>query len=125
MYEDLFYNTCVRLSKLMLPDTYRKLRFKTPLRLLDSTPIHLCREMFDWAQYRTNKGAVKLHLALGGETRRISSPPCPPRHADEGPESCFHGSRSALGLLDGSVEWQAQRGGIFFRLRQEDAEVRP
>jgi len=31
---------------------------------LDATLIELCATVFDWAQYRRAKGAVKLHLLL-------------------------------------------------------------
>ena len=31
---------------------------------LDATVIDLCAAVFDWAQFRTTKGAVKLHLLL-------------------------------------------------------------
>jgi hypothetical protein len=31
---------------------------------LDTTLIQLCASVFDWAQYRRTKGAVKLHLLL-------------------------------------------------------------
>ena len=34
------------------------------LMSLDATVIDLCAEVFDWAQFRTTKGAVKLHLLL-------------------------------------------------------------
>jgi hypothetical protein len=42
----------------------RKFRFNNPLVSLDSTTIDLCASMFDWAQYKTHKGAVKLHVQL-------------------------------------------------------------
>jgi hypothetical protein len=42
----------------------RKFRFKNPLVSLDSTTIDLCAEVFDWAHYKTHKGAVKLHVQL-------------------------------------------------------------
>lgn len=42
----------------------RKFRFKNPLRSIDASTIHLCREVFDWARYGRTKGAVKLHLML-------------------------------------------------------------
>ena len=42
----------------------RAFRFKNPLRVLDSTAIDLCLEVFDWARYRRTKGAVKVHLQL-------------------------------------------------------------
>src|ERR1039457_382700 len=39
-------------------------RFKNRLLSLDATLIELCASVFDWAQYRRTKGAVKLHLLL-------------------------------------------------------------
>jgi len=42
----------------------RKFRFKHKLLSLDSTVIPLCLSVFDWAQYKRSKGAVKLHLVL-------------------------------------------------------------
>jgi hypothetical protein len=42
----------------------RKFRFKNPLLSLDATVIDLCATMFDWAQFRLTKGAVKLHRLL-------------------------------------------------------------
>jgi Transposase DDE domain/Domain of unknown function (DUF4372) len=41
-----------------------KLRFKNPLRSLDSTTIEVVSEMFDWTKYNKAKGAIKLHLLL-------------------------------------------------------------
>jgi len=42
----------------------RKFRFKNKLLSLDATVIALCASVFDWAQFRRTKGAVKLHLLL-------------------------------------------------------------
>jgi hypothetical protein len=42
----------------------RPFRFKNPLRVIDATVIDLCLEMFDWAQFRRTKGAIKLHMQL-------------------------------------------------------------
>jgi len=42
----------------------RKFRFKHKLLSLDATLIPVCLSLFDWAQYRRAKGAVKLHLIL-------------------------------------------------------------
>jgi len=39
-------------------------RFDNPLYALDSTTIDLCLSLFPWAQFRTTKGAVKLHVGL-------------------------------------------------------------
>ena len=41
-----------------------KFRFKNPLLSIDSTHISLCSEMFPWASYSRQKGAVKLHFTL-------------------------------------------------------------
>lgn len=43
-------------------------RFKNPLKIIDASTIELCLKRFDWAKFRTTKGAVKLHLKLDGDT---------------------------------------------------------
>lgn len=42
----------------------RRFRFKHKLLSVDSTVVPLCLSVFDWAQYKRTKGAVKLHLVL-------------------------------------------------------------
>jgi len=44
--------------------TRKKFRFKNKLVSLDSSVIDLSLSLFDWAQFRRTKGAVKLHLLL-------------------------------------------------------------
>jgi hypothetical protein len=41
-----------------------QLGLPSKLLSLDATVIDLCAEVFDWAQFRTTKGAVKVHLLL-------------------------------------------------------------
>ena len=41
-----------------------KFRIKSKIFLLDSTTISLCLNIFDWAKYKTAKGAVKMHTLL-------------------------------------------------------------
>jgi putative transposase len=41
-----------------------KFRFKNPLYSIDATIISLCLSLFDWAKFRTAKGAIKLHVKL-------------------------------------------------------------
>ncbi|CAN5217544.1 IS4 family transposase [soil metagenome] len=41
-----------------------KFRIKSKILLLDSTTISLCLSLFDWAKYKTQKGAVKMHTLL-------------------------------------------------------------
>jgi len=41
-----------------------KFKIKSKILLLDSSTISLCLSLFDWAKYKTKKGAVKLHTLL-------------------------------------------------------------
>jgi len=41
-----------------------KFRIKSKIFLLDATTISLCLSLFDWAKYKTAKGAVKMHTLL-------------------------------------------------------------
>lgn len=45
---------------------FRRVKFKVKSKifLLDSTTISLCLSLFDWAKYKTAKGAVKMHTLL-------------------------------------------------------------
>lgn len=45
----------------------KKFRFKNKLLSLDSTSIDLCASLFDWAKYKSTKGATKVHLLLDNE----------------------------------------------------------
>ena len=41
-----------------------KFRIKTKIFLLDASTISLCLSLFDWAKYKTKKGAIKMHTLL-------------------------------------------------------------
>jgi len=41
-----------------------KFKIKSKILLLDATTISLCLSLFDWAKYKTKKGAIKLHTLL-------------------------------------------------------------
>ena len=58
IYEKLFYKLLER-CKDITPK--HKFKFKNPLYTLDATVIDLCLSTFDWAKFRTTKGAIKLH----------------------------------------------------------------
>jgi hypothetical protein len=45
----------------------KKFRFKNKLLSLDSTSIDLCATLFDWAKFKSTKGAAKVHLLLDHE----------------------------------------------------------
>ena len=66
-YQNLFHSLYGRFqSQLALAGGRgrKKFRFKNKLVSLDSSVIDLCLWMYDWAQFRTTKGAIKLHLLL-------------------------------------------------------------
>ncbi len=44
-----------------------KFKIKSKIFLLDSTTISLCLSLYDWAKYKTAKGAVKMHTLLDYE----------------------------------------------------------
>lgn len=54
--EDLQNNGCLKRKK------FKKINRK--IYMLDSTVISLCLKVFDWAKYRQEKGAIKLHTLL-------------------------------------------------------------
>lgn len=62
LYEAVFYQLLERCHAAYRGP--RKFRFKNKLLSLDATTIDLCATLFDWAQYKRTKGAVKLHLVL-------------------------------------------------------------
>lgn len=64
IYQDLFLALLGHL-RAKLP-THAKTPLVVPGKLfsLDSTVIDLCAKVFDWAKYRTAKGAVKIHMLL-------------------------------------------------------------
>ncbi|OGD22174.1 MAG: hypothetical protein A2W03_09795 [Candidatus Aminicenantes bacterium RBG_16_63_16] len=62
---DLFKKIFERMLSKCLPlAPQHKFRFKNPFYSLDATIINLCLSLFDWAKFRTTKGAVKLHVKL-------------------------------------------------------------
>lgn len=63
LFKDLYYSLLKHLGQ---QASLRRvnLRIKAPVYLLDSTVISLCLSVFDWAAFRTKKGAVKMHTLL-------------------------------------------------------------
>lgn len=61
LYADLFQ---FMLSKCQAIAPRHDFRFKNPLYSLDATTIELCLSLYDWATFRSTKGAVKLHVKL-------------------------------------------------------------
>jgi hypothetical protein len=63
LYRSVFYDLLAHCQR-EAAGQRRKFRFKHKLLSIDSTTIALSLSMFDWAQYKRSKGAVKLHLVL-------------------------------------------------------------
>jgi IS5 family transposase len=65
LFETVFQNLLTDCQKrLGVAKAGAKLGLPGKLLSLDATVIDLCAAVFDWAQFRTAKGAVKLHLLL-------------------------------------------------------------
>ena len=61
LYEALFGKL---LSRCQAKAPGHDFRFKNPLYSLDASTIDLCLSVFPWADFRTTKGAIKLHVGL-------------------------------------------------------------
>ena len=67
-FHDAYFAIYSQLSSSMGGNA-RKFKIKTKkIFLLDSTVISLCMTVFDWAKYKTTKGAIKLHTLLDYDT---------------------------------------------------------
>tara|TARA_R110000868_G_scaffold324835_1_gene585661 strand:+ start:719 stop:1888 length:1170 start_codon:yes stop_codon:yes gene_type:complete len=63
LFRDYYYQLLKRLGQ-QAGFKQVKFRIKSKILLLDSTTISLCLSLFDWAKYKTQKGAVKMHTLL-------------------------------------------------------------
>lgn len=63
LFRDLYYGL---LNHLGQQAKFKQVTFKikSKILLLDSTTISLCLSLYDWAKYKTTKGAVKMHTLL-------------------------------------------------------------
>jgi putative transposase len=61
LYEGLFEQVLADAQKMKSPHGFR---FKNPLSSFDSTTIDLCLKLFPWAEFRKNKGGIKLNIKL-------------------------------------------------------------
>jgi hypothetical protein len=61
LYEALFGKLLARCQKLAPGHNFK---FKHSLYSLDASTIDLCLSAFPWADFRTTKGAIKLHVGL-------------------------------------------------------------
>lgn len=63
IFKDYYFEL---LKSLGQQPSFKQVKFsiKSKIFLLDSTTISLCLSLFDWAKYKTAKGAVKMHTLL-------------------------------------------------------------
>lgn len=67
IFEQLFYSL-LKQFKDNVPEEL-KFDFNNPLYSFDSSTIELCLSMFDWAKFRTTKGAIKIHTLLNNRSQ--------------------------------------------------------
>ena len=63
LFEEIFETLLSKVTK-EAKGKGKKFSFGNKLYSIDSSVIDLCLTVFDWAKYRTTKGAIKLHLRL-------------------------------------------------------------
>ena len=63
LYQTVFEGLLSRVQ-FQVQGIHKRFRFTNRLLSTDSTSIDLCAEVFNWAQYKRTKGAVKLDLVL-------------------------------------------------------------
>jgi hypothetical protein len=65
LHRELFWSVLSHFRSLhSLGCRKKKFRFRNKLLSLDSTTIDLCLSLFPWADFRTAKGGVKVHVLL-------------------------------------------------------------
>ncbi len=69
---NLFMDYYFALLEIYEPSLQRRRKYghqlKRKIYLMDSTLVSLCLSLFDWARYRTHKGAMKIHTVLDYDT---------------------------------------------------------
>jgi len=63
-FEELYFELLERLEPSLAKRRKYARRLKRKVFIMDSSIIPLCLSLFDWARFRTKKGAVKLHAVL-------------------------------------------------------------
>jgi hypothetical protein len=61
LFQSLYYHLFARCADIV---PKHRFKFNNPLKILDSTLVHLCLDLFPWAKYRKRKGALKIHTLL-------------------------------------------------------------
>ncbi len=67
-FEELYFELLEQLEPSICRRRKYARRLKRKVFIMDSSIIPLCLSLFDWAKFRTKKGAVKLHAVLDYDT---------------------------------------------------------
>ena len=68
IFEDLYFKLLEQYEPSMQRRKKYARRLKRRIFIMDASIIPLCLSLFDWAKYKTTKGALKLHAVLDYET---------------------------------------------------------
>ena len=64
VFRDLYFELLENLNPSLQSSRQYARRLKRKIFIMDASVIPLCLSLFDWAKFRTTKGAVKLHAVL-------------------------------------------------------------
>lgn len=64
LFKDFYFELFEHLQSQGLPRRSSLKNIRRKLYLLDASVVPLCLSLFDWAQYRSKKGGIKLHTVL-------------------------------------------------------------
>ena len=67
-FEELYFELLENLEPSLNKRRKYARRLKRKIFIMDSSIIPLCLSLFDWAKFRTKKGAIKLHAVLDYDT---------------------------------------------------------
>lgn len=68
VFRDIYFQLLESLEPSLVKARRHAYKLKRKIYLMDSTVIPLSLSLFDWAKFRTTKGAVKLHTVLDYDT---------------------------------------------------------
>ena len=68
VFQDLYFELLQKLEPSLEKARVYAKKLKRQIFILDSTIIPLSLSLFDWAKFRTSKGAIKLHAVLDYDT---------------------------------------------------------
>lgn len=68
VFRDLYFNLLERLESSVYRKRLYARRLKRKIFIMDASIIPLSLSLFDWAKFRTKKGALKLHAVLDYDT---------------------------------------------------------